>query len=286
MIVAGYFILWWFYHRQAKLERTGGPALLKVSLLSIKPLRSGLMTLLSQYLIIAAIFFVVPVYLQTVLGYDALKTGLKILPLSVALVLATLVGTRLVRRLAPRRIVRIGQVALVLGGLLLMASINDTLRGFVFGTGMFVVGAGLGMLASQLGNVNMSAVGEENSAEGGGLQGTAQNLGSSLGTALLGSLFISALTSGFLTSVEQSTLPTDVKSYITSHSQAGVQVVSAGQVETYAVSEGFSQKDAAQISNLYADAQIDGLRDALFYLSVIALLSLLASRNIPRHESS
>jgi len=285
MILAGFFILWWFYHRQAKLERSGGPALLKVSLLSIKPLGSGLATLLSQYLVTAAVFFVVPVYLQIVLGYDALKTGLKILPLSVGLVVASFAGTRLVRRLVPRMIVRIGQSLLVVGGLLLMAAINTTLRGFVFGFGMFVVGAGLGLLASQLGNVNMSAVGEENSAEGGGLQGTAQNLGSSLGTALIGSLFISSLTSGFLTLVQQSTLPSSVKTYISDNAQPGIQVVSAQAVENYAISQGLPQSEAAQTSEIYTQAQIDGLRQALFLLSAIALLSLLASRHIPRVQA-
>jgi len=182
-------------------------------------------------------------------------------------------------------VVRIGQSLLMVGGLLLMAAINTTLRGFVFGFGMFVVGAGLGLLASQLGNVNMSAVGEENSAEGGGLQGTAQNLGSSLGTALIGSLFISSLTSGFLTLVQQSTLPSSVKTYISDNAQPGIQVVSAQAVENYAISQGLPQSEAAQTSEIYTQAQIDGLRQALFLLSAIALLSLLASRHIPRVQA-
>ncbi len=285
MIVAGFFLLWWFYRRQLALERNGGATLLKVSLLSKRPLRSGLTTLLSQYLVIAAIFFVVPVYLQIILGYDALKTGIKILPLSVALVCTSLVGVRATRRLPPRRIVRSGQVALVLGVLLLMAAINPELKGFLFGLGMFVMGAGLGLLASQLGNVNMSAVGETNSAEGGGLQGTSQNLGSSLGTALIGSIFISALTSGFLATVQTSTLPASIKSYIASNAQPGLQVVSATQVKQYATSKGSSESEASQISSIYTEAQIDGLRRSLFYLAVIAFFSLLASRYVPSQKT-
>lgn len=281
MILLGTILLWWFYLRQAKLEQAGGPALLKVSLLKIKPLSSGLRVLLSQYLVIASIFFVVPVYLQTVLGYDALETGLKILPLSIALVLASVVGTRLVMRFAPRLIVRIGQVLLVLGSLVLMASINTELKGFVFGLGMFVLGGGLGLLASQLGNVNMSAVGEENSAQGGGLQGTFQNLGSSLGTALIGSIFITSLTSGFLSSVQQSTLPVNIKTYIGDNTQPAIQVVSAQQVEDYAKTQGFSKEEAAETGQIYADSQVSGLKESLFYLAAIATLSLFLSRNIP-----
>lgn len=281
MILVGIVLLWWFYNRQTKLEKSGGPALLKVSLLSIEPLKGGLSVLLTQYLIIAAVFFVVPVYLQTILGYDALKTGLKILPLSVALVLASIIGTRLVARFAPRFIVRIGQISLVLGSLLLMASINTQLKGFLFALGMFVVGAGLGLLASQLGNINMSAVGEKNSAEGGGLQGTFQNFGSSLGTAFIGSIFISSLTSGFLSSVQQSTLPSNIKNYISENAQPGIQVVSAQQVDDFAVAQGLSQSEASQISEIYTNSQISGLKESLFYLASIGTLSLFLSRGIP-----
>ncbi|HTH72601.1 MAG TPA: MFS transporter [Candidatus Pristimantibacillus sp.] len=284
MILLGIVLLSWFYLRQAKLERRGAPALLKVSLLSIRPLRSGLSVLLSQYLVIAAIFFVVPVYLQIILGYDALKTGLKILPLSVALVLASLAGTRLVARFAPRFVVRVGQVLLVLGILLLMASINAELKGFLFGFGMFVTGAGLGLLASQLGNVNMSAAGEGNAAEGGGLQGTFQNFGSSFGTAFIGSIFISSLSSGFLASVQQSTLPPNIKNYIASNTKPSIQVVSAQSVNEYAESQGLSPQDASEVSGIYTNAQIQGLKQALFYLAAVALLSLFASRGIPRQK--
>lgn len=284
MILAGAIILWAFYNRQASRESKGLPVLLKVSLLSIKPLKAGLGVLLSQYLIIAAIFFVIPVYMQVVLGYDALKTGVKILPMSVALILASLIGARLAERYSPRRIVRVGQVLLVFGCVLLMGSIDPQLQSIMFGVGMFIIGAGLGLLASQLGNVNMSAVGKENSAEGGGLQGTFQNLGSSLGTAMVGSLFISFLTAGFVGSINQTSLPTDIKTYITTNTKAGVQVVSAQQVESYATSKGLSVSEADTVAKSYADAQIDGLKQALFFVVAVAALSILLSRHIPNEK--
>lgn len=284
MILAGIIILWLFYNRQADLEKRGGPALLKVSLLSSKQLKSGLSVLLSQYFIIAAIFFVIPVYLQVILGYDALKTGIKILPLSLSLLLFSIIGTRLTRKIAPKKIIRIGQIALILGCLMLMLCINTTLKGFLFGFGMFVVGSGLGLLASQLGNINMSAVGEQNSSEGGGLQGTFQNLGSSLGTALIGSIFIMSLTTGFVNSIDQSTLPNNIKNYINTNTQAGVQVVSANQVNEYALSKGVSQSEATEITNTYTESQISGLKEALFFVMAAAALSLFLSRNIPNKK--
>ena len=62
---------------------------------------------------------------------------------------------------------------------------------------MLVVGVGLGLIASQVTNVNLASAGPEKTSETGALQGTAQNLGSALGTALIGSLLLSVLTTTF-----------------------------------------------------------------------------------------
>ncbi len=284
MILFGVIILWRFYKRQARMESEGKPALLKVSLFKIAELRSGLSVLMSQYLITAAIFFVIPVYLQTILGLDALHTGMKIFPLSVALIVFSIVGTKLTLKHSPRKIARIGQIALVFGSLLLLAAINPELKGATFALGMFTVGAGLGLLASQLGNVNMTAVGAENSAEGGGLQGTFQNLGSSLGTALLGSIFIMSLSTGFVSSINQTSLPSDVKSTISENSQSGVQIVSEQQAYSIALDKGLSPEDAEQVSQTYTDAQIKGLEEAMFFVVAIALLSFMLSKNLPNKK--
>ncbi len=286
MILIGVIILWLFFNRQSSLEKKGKPALLKASLLHIPELRSGLSVLLSQYLITAAIFFVIPVYLQTILGMDALHTGIKIFPLSVALIIFSIVGTKLALTHPPRKIVRLGQILLIGGGLFLLAAINPELKGFAFALGMFVVGAGLGLLASQLGNVNMTAVGEKNSAEGGGLQGTYQNLGSSLGTALIGSIFIASLTTGFVANINNSGLPSQVKSYISENSKEGVQIVSEQQIYDTATSKGVNQKDSTEIAHDYTDAQIGGLKEAMFGIVAIATLSIFLSRNIPNKKPS
>ncbi len=282
LILGGLVTLWFFYTRQQHLEQKKKNPLLRVSLLSIVQLRSGLLVLCSQYIITASIFFAIPIYLQTVLGLNALETGIRILPLSVALVLSAIVGTKMTVSQPPKRIIRYGQTALVLGSLLLMASIDPELKNILFGAGMFVVGAGLGFLASQVSNVNMSAVTEKESSEVGGLQGTSQNLGSSLGTALVGSVLLISLTTGFLQSINMSTVfPDQIKQYINEHTKAGVAIVPAQDVEKYALEKGVPQEQAQQLSNTYKDSQLSSLRISLFFIFVFSILSFLASRNIP-----
>ena len=219
LILGGGILLYLFARRQVHLVATGRPPLVNVSLFSIERLRSGLSVLGAQYAVTAGLFFMVPVYLQMTLGLDALETGIKIFPLSVSLILFSIMGTRLSRLWSPRRIVRWGQVILVVSALVLLGSVSLDLRSALFAGGMFFAGAGLGLLASQLGNVNMSSVTEAETSEVGGLQGVFQNLGSSLGTALIGSVLIAALSSSFASGVASSDLPADVRSMVSEATQ-------------------------------------------------------------------
>jgi MFS family permease len=284
LIIGGIVLLKLFYDRQGNLEKARRNPLLHVSMLSIKSLKAGLSVLMSQYTVIAAVFFVVPVYLQMVIGLDALETGMRILPLSVALILFSVLGTKMTLRRSPKQIIRIGQVLLVVGIACLLHAINPELTGYAFATAMFAVGAGLGLLASQLGNINMSSVSEDKTSEAGGLQGVFQNLGSSFGTAFIGSVLVGSLTTSFITNVNNSSLPDNVKNYVAANSKTGVDIVPVASVESYAINKGATNSEAAQISSDYADAQMAGLKEAITALAIIATLSLLLSRNIPSEK--
>ncbi|MFI5270493.1 MAG: MFS transporter [Candidatus Saccharimonadales bacterium] len=281
LILMGIVVLKLFFDRQEKLINSGKTPLLDISMLSIKQLKSGLSVLLSQYAMTGGVFFIIPVYLQMTLGYDALKTGLKILPLSVALILFSIIGTRLISIWSPRKIIRLGQVILIASSVLLLSSVSLTLRGFLFGAGMFFFGAALGLLASQIGNVNMSSVKKQQSSEVGGLQGVFQNLGSSLGTAVIGSVLIASLTTNFNSNVQASNLPSNVKSHIASTSKAGVAVAPVSEVTGYAESKGLPQSQANQLTQIYTDSQVASLKSAFYALIAVALISLFFSKNIP-----
>lgn len=280
-IVFGIVLLVLFLSRQRALEHAGASPLVHVGMFSIASLRSGLSVLGAQYTVTAGLFFMVPVYLQMTLGLDALETGVRIFPLSIALVLFSIVGTGLSRRLAPRTIVRIGQLTLVASALILLGTATNDLRSWLFASGMFLAGAALGLLASQLGNVNMSSVTEKETSEVGGLQGVFQNLGSSLGTALIGSILIGALSTSFASGVATSDLPDDTKTAVANATQHGVTIVPAADVIAIAEDAGLDDTDADALSTIYRDSQLSSLRVAFFGLILISLLSLFFSRGIP-----
>ncbi|GAA4044813.1 MFS transporter [Agromyces indicus] len=280
-VLAGGVLIARFFRRQRRLFEAGRPPLLDVTLLSIPRLRSGLGALGAQYAVTAGLFFMIPVYLQMTLGLDALETGLRIFPLSISLILFSFAGTRLSNLWSPRTIVRIGQVVLAASAVVLLASVDVELKVPAFGIGMFTAGAALGLLASQLGNVNMSSVGVEKSSEVGGMQGVFQNLGSSLGTALIGSILIGALATAFAGGVASSELPDDVKQEVATATAGGVELVPASSVQQIAEDAGLSEDDAEALTRTYGESQVQALRIAFVGLIAIALAALLFSRNIP-----
>jgi MFS family permease len=280
-IAVGLVLLALFFRRQRSLVENGREPLIHVDLLSIVRLRSGLTVLGAQYAITAGLFFMMPVYLQMTLGFDALETGIRIFPLSISLILFSAIGTRLSVRWSARRIVLIAQWILVASAILLLGAVDPELSGLLFATGMFTAGSALGLLASQLGNVNMSAVTEKDTSEVGGLQGVFQNLGSSLGTALIGSILIGALATSFSSGLAASTLPDDVKAQVAEATAEGVEIIPAASVEKIAADAGLSEDQGKELTKVYTDSQLESLRVAFFGLIALALLSLLASRGIP-----
>lgn len=281
VIAAGVVLIWLFVRRQRRLLMQGRAPLLRVAMLRIRQLRAGVGSLAIQYTVTAGLFFIVPIYLQLTLGLDAVTTGLRIFPLSVALILFSIVGTILSRRFSPKRVVRLGQLLLVLSGLVLLSSVDPDLNSALFAVGMFIAGGALGLLASQLGNVIMSAVSETEVSEAGGVQGVFQNLGSSLGTALIGSVMIATLSGLFTTNLNASDLPQDVKQTVASYTEQGVAVVSVADVPKLAQQAGLSADESTKLATIYSTSQLDALRFSFAALAIVSTGALFFSRNLP-----
>jgi MFS family permease len=275
--VLGAFVLW-----EERRERLGRDTLLDRTLLSITPLRAGLLTLMMQQLILLGTFFVLPVYLQVVLGLDAFETGKRLFPLSVAMFIAAMTGPRLAAGIAPKRVAQAGLVALALSSIVLLGTIDVELNETSFALALILFGIGAGLLLSQLGNVIMSAVDPSKTNEAGGLQGTAQNLGASLGTALIGSVLILSLTSGLIDRVKENpAVPAAAQEQVAERAQSGIPVVPVADVEQAVLDAGRPPAEAEAIAADYGDAQLFGLKQAIGAVAVLALLSLWFTRRLP-----
>jgi predicted MFS family arabinose efflux permease len=219
LVLAGGLAIWAFFERESRLEEAGGNLLVKPSLFGNRQLTGGLLMFFVLYLVQAGLFFTLPLFLSVALGLTALETDLRILPLSVTLLAAAVGIPRFFPDASPRRVVRLGLLAMFAGIVVLLAAVDPAADARIVTLPLLLAGLGIGALASQLGAVTVSAVPDELSPEVGGLQDTATNLGAAIGTALAGALLITALTTSFLQGVQQNpAVPDQVKS------QANVQL--------------------------------------------------------------
>ena len=282
MIVGGAVLLWAFTVWQHHREKTGADPLVHLSLLRILPLRAGLIGLFSQNLILMGVFFVVPLYLQLVLGLNALQTGIKMLPISITMFLAAAAGSRLSTRFSVRGIVRTGLATTVLAVLILLATIEPELKDAGFAVSMAILGVGMGLIASQLGNVVQSAVDASGRGEAGGLQYTGQQLGSSLGVALIGAIVLTGLTSAFVTTIQaDQRISVEVAAQVGVAVESGIDFVSATQVQAAAEKAGLDPATTTAIVDDYSKAQLGSLKVGLLTAALLALLALMSTRNLP-----
>ena len=227
-------------------------------------------------------FFVLPVYLQVVLGFDAFETGKRLFPMSISMLAAALAGPKAAARRGPRAVVQVGLGAMAIAALVLVGTIDVSLNGTAFAVSLVFFGIGAGLLMSQLGNVIMSSAPPAETNEAGGLQGTAQNLGASLGTALIGSVLLLGLLNGFNSRIQQdSAVPADVKAQISKATEAGIPIVTTDQAYQALRDGGLSSADATTVTDDYAHAQLDALKTSMLTVAFLAVLSFWFTRRLP-----
>ena len=282
VVFAGFFLLYLFVRWSQRLDDQGRDPLFRLGLFDSKPLRSGLTMTIAQQTILAGAFFAVPLYLQLTLGFDALDTGIRMLPVSVALLITSVGGASLMLRFSPRRVVRIGLTVLLAAIGLLLTTISPQLDGWKFGSSMVLLGIGVGILAAVLGNLVQSAVGDRDRSEAGGLQGASQQLGTALGTAVIGAIIITGLGSSFVSQVaSDERISSEVSEAVEVSLASGVSFISSSDVRAIIES---SDADPALVDALvenYEESQLDALRAALAASAVIVILAMVMSRSLP-----
>jgi EmrB/QacA subfamily drug resistance transporter len=275
--VLGLFVSW-----QRRRESTGRDPLVRLELFKNAVLRAGVSMYLAQNLILMGIFFTMPLYLQVVLGYDAFETGVRMLPISVTLFIAAMLGPKLAQWFGPRTTVRAGLGVLLAGTLLLLGLIEPEIDTTWFAVTMAVLGLGMGMISGQLGNVVQSSVTATERSEAGGVQNTAQQFGSALGVALMGAIVIGGLASGFLGKVNSDPrLSEATKNTANISLEAGVPFVPASEVETAATKAGLPPDEVDVVVASYSDAELDALKAGLLLAAFIIVGSAFLTRKLP-----
>ena len=131
----------------------------------------------------------------------------------------------------------------------------------------------------------MSSVPDEQSGEVGGLQNTITNLGISIGTALTGAIVIAALSSSFLTGVEENpAVPATVKARASTELSGGIPFLSDEELETALDEARVPPRATDAIVEENETARLVGLRTALAVLALLALVGLFFTGRIPTRQ--
>jgi MFS family permease len=282
LLLVGGGVLALFAAWENRRIQRGKSALFEPALIRVRQLRSGVSSFLFMYLVMAGIFFTVPLFLSIALGLSAVETGVRLLPLSLSLLLFATGVPRVFPKASPRRVVNLGFIVLFAGIVLLIGLLDVGAGPEIITLPLLLAGSGLGALASQLGSVTVSAVPDERSGEVGGLQNTGSQLGSSIGTALAGAVLISALTASFFTGIKDNPdVPANLAAQAQTKLASGVPFLSDDELSAALDKANVPEKTAQAVVKTNVKSRIDGLRSALSVLALLTLLALLVTRGIP-----
>jgi EmrB/QacA subfamily drug resistance transporter len=174
-------------------KRDGRPALIDAGLFGSKVFRSGVSSQMLQQIALGGTMIALPIYLQMVLEYNAMASGLSIAPLSLSMFGVALLAGRRAGERRPSAIIRFGFALLALGMAILIPIVPRADSGWWLVIPLLIAGSGLGLLVSQLNNYTLAPISEERVSEAAGVNSAAGSFGLSFGLAFAGAIMLATL---------------------------------------------------------------------------------------------
>lgn len=223
----------------------------------------------------------VPLFLQMTLGYDAMKAGLSMAPLSLTMFgVALLAGKRAGRR-RPAMIIRAGFVLAALGVAVIVVLVPRIDRGLALALPLVVVGAGFGMLVSQMNNYTLAPIAEERVSEAAGVNSASGNFGLSFGLAMAGGIMLATLSFSFTNLTERSdVIPPAEQARIATALEDDAEVMSDAQLDALITDQ--PPEVEAAILDVNAEARDRSLQVALLVPLLAALVGIANSFRMVR----
>jgi len=270
-------LAYWLRRRKSR----GQAALLDPDLFGSKPFRLGVSAQMMQQIALGGTMIALPIYLQMVLEYNALQSGLSIAPLSLSMfAIAILAGKRSGNR-RPAGIIRVGFVLLLLGMLAVVPIVPRAQSGWALTLPLLVAGSGLGLLVSQLNNYTLSPITEERVSEAAGVNSAGGSFGLSFGLAFAGAIMLATLSFTFTNMAQSSTvLSSAQQEQVAAALEEDAEVMSNTALQQQLA--GQPAQVQAEVVRINTDARPRALQVALLVPILAALLGLLNSFRMTR----
>jgi EmrB/QacA subfamily drug resistance transporter len=255
-------------------KREAKPTLLDPDLFKHDLFRLGISSQMLQNIALGGAMIALPIYLQMVLEYNALETGLTIAPLSLTMFATALVAGRKAGGRRPAGIIRLGSGLLTAGMLLLIPIVPRADSGWALVIPLMIAGCGLGLLVSQLNNYTLSPISDERVSEAAGVNSAAGSFGLSFGLAFAGAIMLATLSIAFTQMAQDSTvLPAAAQEQVAQALEDDAEVMSNTKLEAQLADQPPDIRD--EIIRINTDARPLALQVALLVPILAGLLGLL-----------
>lgn len=272
--------LYSFYLWEKRMVESHRTPLVSMKIFSNRQFTGGAFTSAILALGQVGLIFGLPVFLQGVMGLDALHTGYALLPLSIALIIMAPLGGAISSKFTPKRIVQAGLLINVVGLLSLIATISLNVSVNDFAAPLLLYGAGMGLCFSQLSNITLSAVSPQESGEASGINSTLRQVGSSLGTAIVGSVLVVTLASNLQINIKQSPNITEPnKALIAKEVSQQASAVEFGAAVRSSVP--LSESEKAEIKSISNSSTVRANKIALGVTTIFTLLAFVSVSRVP-----
>lgn len=280
-IMIGFVILQLFALWELRQEHKGRTPLVSMKLFSNRQFVSGASTMGILSLSLAGLIFSIPVFLQAVKNLDAFNTGLAMLPMSIALLIAAPFSAAVLGKFfSPKRIIQVGLALDLIAFLALRMSLSIDVTALGLSPGFILFGIGMGMVMAQVNNLTLSAVSVQEAGEASGVNNTLRQVGSTLGSAILGSVLLTSLSTNLVSGIKSSSaIPDPIKQTITdaiSKQTSNVEFGSGFQVTSQVPP---AIKD--EMTAISHQATVDANKTTLAYGAFFVLLGIAASFALP-----
>lgn len=282
LIIGGLALLAAFVHWQRRRERRNQTPLLQLRILRHRPYLLATAADALRALFFAGITFLVPLFLLVAVGFTAFQSGLALLPLTAASLVASLTTARLANRVAPKYIVIAGLVLMVIGAFWFLVVTNTSMTLVtVVGPGI-LFGLGIGLYYTQIINLQLSYVedAERNQASGFRTMGT--QVAASFGTALIGAILLSGFYAHFvdaaLMELGVSVSPDERERLIVELEDA---VAGLRPEEINEILAGLPPDQRARITELVGQAATTAMQTAWLAVAALIILALLLTTFLP-----
>ena len=255
-------------------KREGRPTLIDPDLFKHDLFRLGVPSQMLQNIALGGAMIALPIYLQMVLEYNALQTGLTLAPLSLTMFATALVAGRRSGRRRPATIIRVGSALLTVGMAVIVPVVPRADSGWALVAPLAVAGAGLGLLVSQLNNYTLSPISDERVSEAAGVNSAAGSFGLSFGLAFAGAIMLATLSLVFTHMAQDSAvLPAPAQQQVADALQSDAEVMSNTHLEEQLAGE--PPEIRAEIVRINTDARPRALQVALLVPILAGLLGFL-----------